>query len=176
MAEAASTQENPMRKIFIDRVVLSVGTGSDAQIQSNAKKLLETITSKKVADAVSRKRNPSFKITKGQKIGAFVTVRKADSKKLVARLLGAVDNRIRESSVTSNSLSFGIKEYIDISGIKYDPKIGMLGMNVAVSFKRPGNRVALRKRRRADVPESHRVIKPEEIKDYMVKEFGVSFA
>ncbi len=68
------------------------------------------------------------------------------AKKLVMKLFEAVDNKIKETAITNNSLSFGIPEYIDISGVKYDPKVGMLGMNVNVSFKRSGLRVALRKR------------------------------
>ena len=62
-------------EIIINKMVINIGTGSDSQVQPNAKRLLEVITGRKPADEISRKRNPSFKITKGQKIGAFVTLR-----------------------------------------------------------------------------------------------------
>jgi large subunit ribosomal protein L5 len=169
------TAGNPMRKIFIDKVVINIGTGSEAPAQLNAKRLLEIISGEKPADEISRKRNPAFKITKGQKIGAFVTLRRGKAVDIAKRLFDAVDNKVRERSITNNSLSFGINEYIDISGVKYDPKIGMLGMNVSMSFRRPGMRVALRKRRRAYVSRSHSVIAPDEIKGFLEGKFNVSF-
>ncbi len=167
--------ENPMRRIFIDKVVINIGTGSESQAQLNAKRLLEIISGEKPADEISRKRNPAFKITKGQKIGAFVTLRKDKAVSISKRLFEAIDNRVKERSITNNSLSFGINEYIDISGVKYDPKIGMLGMNVSMSFRRPGMRVAQRKRKRAYVSRSHSVIAPEEIKNFLAGKFNISF-
>ena len=166
--------DNAMRKIRISKVVINIGTGSDEQMHGSAKRRIEAITNKKPANSLSRKRNPSFKIVKGQKIGAFVTIRGNEAKKLLSRLFDAVNNKIKYSSITNNSLSFGIAEYIDINGIKYDPKIGMLGMDVNVSFKRNGLRVALRKIRNSSIPERHRIIPKEEILEYINKEFGVT--
>lgn len=167
-------QTNPMRNINISKVVINIGTGSNDAQQTSAKRLIETITSRKPADEISKTRNPSFKIAKGQKIGAFVTVRGEDAKKLIKRLFEAVDNKIKYESISNNSLSFGIPEYIDITGVKYDPKVGMLGMNVNVSFKRKGIRVSLRKKGNAKIPSKHRRVPREEIIDYIKKEFNVS--
>lgn len=163
-----------MRSLRINKLVINIGTGSDENLQGNAKRLIETITGRKSADEISRTRNPAFKIAKGQKIGAFVTVRGEPAKKLVVKLFEAVDRKIKETAITSNSLSFGIPEYIDISGVKYDPKVGMLGMNVNLSFKRSGLRVALRKRHNAKIPAKHRAVSKEEIIDYIKKEFDVT--
>lgn len=163
-----------MQSINISKVVINIGTGSNDALQVSAKRLIETITSRKPADEISRTRNPSFKIAKGQKIGAFVTVRGDDAKKLIKRLFEAVDNKIKYDSISTNSLSFGIPEYIDITGVKYDPKVGMMGMNVNVSFKRKGTRVALRKLHNAKIPPKHRQVPPDEIVDYIKKEFNVS--
>ncbi len=168
-------EENRMRELVLDKLVINIGTGSDDNAQAHAKRLLEIITNRKPADAVSKKRNPAFKVSKGQKIGAFVTVRGQGIKPLATRLIDAVDNRLKETAVADNSVSFGIREYIDISGVKYDPKIGMLGMNVNLAFKRRGSRVALRKRMRATVPKKHRIVERDTIKGYMKKEFKVEF-
>ena len=167
--------DNPMRAIVMEKLVVNIGTGSEENVQNNAKRLLEIITGRKPSNAHSKKRNPAFKISKGQKIGAFVTVRGQDIKPLANRLLDAVDKKLKESTVTDNSLSFGIHEYIDISGVKYDPKIGMMGMNINLSFKRKGLRVAQRKRKRAEIPAFHRKIVRDDIKDFMKKEFNVEF-
>ena len=40
------------------------------------------------------------------------------------------------------SVSFGLKEHIEIPGIRYDPEIGIWGMNVSVLLERPGGRVS----------------------------------
>lgn len=164
---------NPMQKLSVDKLVVNIGTGSDEKVQSSARNLLQIITNRKPSDAVSRKRNPSFKISKGFKIGTFVTLRGKEIKPLATKLFDAIDNKIKDSSVSENSVSFGIREYIDISGIKYDPKIGMLGMNVNLSFRRPGTRVSLRKRKRNTVGLKHRIVTKDEIKNYLKNEFNV---
>ncbi|MCL5430426.1 MAG: 50S ribosomal protein L5 [Candidatus Marsarchaeota archaeon] len=113
-----------MKAINVEKLVINMGTGSDENIQHNAKRLLEIVTGRKPADAYSKKRNPAFKISKGQKIGAFVTIRGKEIRPIATKMLDAIDSRLKESSVSNNSLSFGIREYIDIAGVKYDPKIG----------------------------------------------------
>ncbi len=168
-------KENPMRSIYVERLVINIGSGGEEKTFNNAKALLELITQRKPSPAFSKKRNPAFKISKGQHIGAFVTVRGNQIEPLAKRLLDAVDNKLKESSVTDNSVSFGIREYIDISGVKYDPKIGMLGMNTNLSFKRMGERVMLRKRKRGVVGKRHRVVSRDAVKDYMKRHFSVEF-
>ncbi len=166
---------NPMQDIIMEKLVINIGTGGEDKVFNNAKALLELITKRKPSASVSKKRNPAFKITKGQRIGTFVTLRDAGKEALAKRLLDSVDDKLKESAVTDNSVSFGIREYIDISGVKYDPKIGMLGMNVNLSFKRKGERVTLRKRKISDVAKKHRVIPRDTIKEYMKNKFNVEF-
>ena len=164
---------NKMREVKVDKLVINIGSGSNDQQTNNAKRLLEMITGAKPTYALAKKRNPTFKISKGSKIGAFVTLRGAQAAQLLPKLLAAVDNRIRPSSITNNTVNFGIKEYIDISGIKYDPSIGMLGMNVNVSFRRPGLRTELKKRASGKVSRSHRIIGREELERYLGERFKV---
>jgi large subunit ribosomal protein L5 len=165
--------DNPMRQMRINKLVINIGTGSDEAQQTNARRLLEIITGRKPANEISRHRNPAFKISKGQKIGAFVTIRGEQARPLATKLFDAVDNKVSDRAITANGVSFGIKEYIDISGIKYDPKVGMLGMNVNLSFRRSGLRVALRKRMRSNVPAQHRAVPREEIKQFLEREFKI---
>ena len=70
------------------------------------------------------------------------------------------------------NLSFGILEHIDIPGIKYDPKIGILGLDVTARLIRPGYNIRIRSKHKASVGKSHK-IKPAEAKEYLIKEFGV---
>mgnify|MGYP002718324170 FL=1 len=67
--------------------------------------------------------------------------------------------RKRNFSETGN-FGFGITEHIDL-GLKYDPGIGIFGMDFYVCMTRPGARVARRKSRTSRVGYSHRVKKEE---------------
>ena len=64
-------------------------------------------------------------------------------------------------SATGN-FGFGIDEHIDL-GIKYDPGIGIYGMDFYVVMGRHGARVARRKRCRARVGLSHKTNQEESI-------------
>ena len=62
-----------------------------------------------------------------------------------------------------NGFSFGISEYINIPEVKYDPKIGIIGLNVSVTLKRPGFRVKKRKLSPSKISKSHRITKEDAI-------------
>ncbi|HDD72351.1 MAG TPA: 50S ribosomal protein L5, partial [Candidatus Bathyarchaeota archaeon] len=67
---------------------------------------------------------------------------------------------------------FGIREHIDIPGTKYDPKVGIFGMDVCVSVERPGYRIMRRKRCRTKIPRKHRVSREEAIR-FIEEKFNV---
>lgn len=64
---------------------------------------------------------------------------------------------------TSGNFGFGIKEHIDL-GIKYDPSIGIFGMDIYVVMGRAGARVKNRRRAVATVGKSQRVTRAEAMK------------
>ena len=81
--------------------------------------------------------------------------------------------KIKKSSFSNTGVfSFGIKEHIDIPGTKYDPKIGIFGMDVSVNLRKPGYRVARRRRKRSKVGSKQRV-RVEEAINFMINNFGV---
>jgi large subunit ribosomal protein L5 len=59
------------------------------------------------------------------------------------------------------NLSFGIADYTDFPEMKYDPDIGIFGMDINVVLERPGHRVSRRRRLKAKVPESHRITRTQ---------------
>ena len=105
----ARKEDNPMRRILINKLVINIGTGNDEKQQANAKKLLQQISGFKPADSISTKRIPSFKISKGAKIGAFVTVRNESARKLAKKLFEAAGNKVAERSIQDNTVNFGIQ-------------------------------------------------------------------
>ncbi|HSG74042.1 MAG TPA: 50S ribosomal protein L5, partial [Nitrosopumilaceae archaeon] len=106
-------------------------------------------------------------------IGVAVTSRGKDAVALLKRLLEAKGNQLKSSSFDDfGNISFGILEHIDIPGIKYDPKIGILGLDVAVSMTRPGFNIRLRSKHKARIGKSHKITS-DEAKEFLSREFGV---
>ena len=58
--------------------------------------------------------------------------------------------------------------------MKYNPDIGIFGMNVSVSFEKPGYRIAKRRIQQKKVPAKHRISKEETMK-YMEDNFNVNY-
>ncbi len=164
--------KNPMQEIVLEKLVINIGIGDKEQLLQNAKALIKKLTGKEAVAALAKKRDPTLGLRKGQAIGAVVTLRKGAAADMLKRALDANNNLLSESSVGENSLSFGIREYIDFTGVKYDPKIGMLGMNVNASFTRRGKRVETRKRIRGKMDRAHRTVKREEILAYLERNYG----
>ncbi len=163
--------ENIMQKVKIEKIALSVG-GTDDHLEKGIK-LLHLITKRNPSKMQTRKRIPSLSVRPGLKVGAVVTVRR-DIEPLLKRLLVSVDNRLKKKQVSENTFSFGIKEYIEIPGMEYQRDLGILGLDVTVTFKRTGRRVGLRRIKKSHVPERQRVPKEEIIK-FMEDNFQTHF-
>jgi large subunit ribosomal protein L5 len=167
---------NVMQNIFLDKLVVNIGLGQTEEKLDAAKALLKKLTGKEAAYTRAKKRYPEFGIRKGQTIGTVVTLRGPSAATFFKSAVEANNNTLAESSIANNSVNFGIKEYIYFSGVKYDPKIGMLGLNVNASFARKGARVEIRKRKRTKAGKNHKAITREDLKAFVEKEFGVKVA
>lgn len=169
-----AVQENPMRKIRVAKVVVNIGLGKSGEAIERGKKVLEQVTGQSPAQTRAKKSVRDFGIHKGEPIGVVVTVRGEETAPLITKLLAAREKKLPGSSFDARgSVSFGIKEHIEIPGIRYDPAIGILGMNVSVLLERPGFRVARRNRRASRVGKAHLVGREEAIQ-FFKDNFGVA--
>lgn len=165
------TDKNIMRKIKIEKVVLSIGgTGEDLE---KGVKLLKLISEKKPAKIKSKRRIPSFDVRPGLEVGAVVTLRK-NPEELLTKMLATIDNVLKKKQISENNFSFGVKEYIEIPGIEYQRDIGIMGFDVTIVFKRAGRRVSLKKIKRGKIPK-RQVISKEEIINFMETKFKTKF-
>ncbi len=164
-------ENNVMRSVKIDKIVLNVGGTADALDKGT--RLLKFITGKKPAKIKSNKRIPTWGVRPGLEVGAVVTLRK-DFIELLKRMLVSIDNTLKKKQVSENNFSFGIKEYIEIPGVEYQRDIGIMGFDVTIVFKRSGRRVALRKAKRGKVSKKQ-VITKEEIIKFMEDNFQTRF-
>ena len=165
--------ENPMRKMRIEKVVVNIGVGKSGEPLQRASMVLEELFGQKPSVRKVRKTIRDFGVRKGEPIGVVVTLRGERAVEALKKLLQAKGNTLPASSFDENgSVSFGIKEHIDIPGVKYKPELGIFGMNVSVFITRPGYRVMYRRRAPSKVGHKHRV-KREEAIEFMRSNFGV---
>ncbi|MBI5859837.1 MAG: 50S ribosomal protein L5 [Nitrosarchaeum sp.] len=166
--------QSPMKKISLEKVVLNMGLGKSGDVIQVAKKALDHISGKKSCARDAKETQREWGVRQGEPIGVAVTVRGNDARELLKRLLESKGNQINGKSFDNfGNFSFGIKEHIDIPGVKYDPQVGILGLGISVTLTRPGYGIRKRSKHKASVGKSH-AIKNQEAKDYLVKEFGVT--
>jgi large subunit ribosomal protein L5 len=167
---AQQKQDNPMREVSIEKVILSCG-GVDKELEK-AKALLEyLVPGRKPQVIASTKRIPAFNVRPGLEVGTRVTLRGAAAVELLKKLLGGIDNTLKEKQIAENHLSFGLKEYIEIPGVEYQREIGIRGFNVTVVFARKGVRVVRKKIGRGKLAHKQ-MVSVEEIMDYLKGNFG----
>ncbi|MBW6451814.1 MAG: 50S ribosomal protein L5 [DPANN group archaeon] len=168
-----TTQENPMRDIKISKVVLNIGMGNNIQDIDKAYTLAERLTGKKPIKTVATRKAKTFKVSKGRILGVKVTLRGADKIEFLKKVLIAKENRIKQSNFDDEgNFSFGMKEYLDIPGEKYDSAIGILGFNINVKLERAGYRIKRRKIQKQRIPKKHRIGK-EEAKNFIKDTLGI---
>lgn len=159
-----------MREIRMEKLTVNIGCGTGGEKLDKAKKLLEKLTGKKVVITKSRKRS-TFGVAKDRPLGCMITLRGNDAKDFLKKALEAIDKNIPAKSFDrQGNFSFGIKEQIDLPGVKYEPEIGIYGMDVCVTLERRGFRVK-KKRIPHKVGKKH-IIGKEESKQWAIKNFG----
>lgn len=169
-------KDNPMRELRIEKVTVNIGAGSAGEALENAKELLKKLTNKQPIETKAKGRNPVFNLRKGLQIGVKATLRGKDAFEFLEKAFTAKKKTIEGRNFDRlGNLSFGVAEYIDFPGIKYDPSIGMLGFDVCVTIGRKGGRVKLRKIRKSKIGKKH-LINPEESKRFITEKFKVNIS
>jgi large subunit ribosomal protein L5 len=164
-----------MKDVLVDKVTLNIGVGEAGEKVNKAAKVLQTITGQKAVNTSSKKRIPTWGIRPGVPIATKVTVRGKNAESLLKRLLSAVDNIVYERSFDKmGNLSFGIRSYIDITDMKYDPSTGIFGLDVSVSFKRKGYSIKLRRRKPSKIGSSQ-LVTSADTKKFLKEKYGVTF-
>jgi large subunit ribosomal protein L5 len=168
-----SKVENPMKEISLFKVVINIGVGKSGEPLERAKNALNELTGHTPSVRGAKKSVRDFNIHKGEPIGTMVTLRRNDAMDFLKRIMEAKKNTIKSSSFDNNgNLSLGIHEHIDIPGTKYNPDIGIFGMDICSSLTRPGYRIS-RKRNPSKIGGRHKISKDEAI-SFFKNTFGVS--
>lgn len=164
---------NAMRELRLEKVTVNVCVGNDKQGMVKAEKLLKKLTNKTPVKNTAKKRLATWQIRPGLPIGYKVTLRREDAKNFLKWILDSKGKKFNSKSIDKNgNFSIGFHEYLDLSGMKYDADIGIMGFELMATFTRPGFRIKSRRLVSSKVPLRHRVTS-EEVVDFMKENFGV---
>ena len=162
-----------MRELRVEKVVVNIGVGEAGERLVKAQKVLEMVTGQKSVQTMSKTINRDLGIRKGMPLGCKVTLRGEAAETFIERALPIREMRVPIYSFDQEgNMSFGITDYTDFDGMKYDPEIGIFGMDISVVLRRPGNRITRRALLRRRIPKDHRVNRDEAIQ-YMKDKFNV---
>ena len=153
-----------MRDIRIEKVVVNVGVGEAGEKLVKAQKVIELVTKQKSVQTLSHQAVRDWGVRRNMPIGTRVTLRGTSAEAFLTSALEIRSNRLPGYSFDPRgNFSFGIQDYTDFPGMKYDPEIGVFGMDVSVSLMRPGWRVSRRASRARPIPRRHRVSRDDGI-------------
>ena len=160
-----------MNEIRIEKVNLSIGTGQAGDPLDKAVKLIEAIGGSKAIQTVTSKRIPTWNVRPGLAVGCLVTLRKKKTD-VLKNLLIAIKNKLKKSQFSGRTITFGVPEYIDIPEVRYDPEIGIIGLQVSVTLERPGFRVARRSTKKSKIGKKNQITSEETI-EFMKNKFNI---
>ncbi|MCS7129503.1 MAG: 50S ribosomal protein L5 [Candidatus Caldarchaeum sp.] len=148
----------------IEKVVVNCSVGEGGAKLEKAQKIIESIVGQKPEVRKAKKTVRGFGIHKGEPIAVRATLRKQAAYDFLKKALAAVNNTLKTSSFDEHgNVSFGIHEHLDIPGTRYNPELGIVGMDVSVHLTKPGYRVVKRAYRRSKLGKTQTVSRTEAI-------------
>ncbi len=163
-----------MTDVVIDKVTVNIGVGESGEKLEKAKSVLKLLTTGNPTITKAKKTSREFGIREGQPLGVKVTLKGEEMDRFLRAALWVKNNKCLSYSFSEQgSYSFGIADYTDFKGHKYNPEIGIFGMDVVVTFRRRGGyRVARRWLAPRPVPKKIRV-RREEMMKFMKENYDV---
>lgn len=146
----------------ISKVTVNIGVGEGGERLEKAEKVLTKLTGAKPVRTFGKVNNRELGVRPGMPIGCKVTLRGQGAEDFVRRALYTRLNKIYNWSFDNQgNLQFGVSDHTTFEGERYDPDIGVFGMDVAITLEKPGHRIKHRRLLARKVPRRHRVSREE---------------
>jgi large subunit ribosomal protein L5 len=169
----AAGARNPMTQPRIAKVTVNIGVGDGGEKLEKAEKILAKLSGGRPVRTLGKENNRELGVRPGAPIGCKVTLRGDMADDFVRRALYSRKNRIYEYSFDNQgNLQFGVSDYTNFEGERYDPELGVFGMDVAITLEKPGHRIKHRRLLSRKVPDHHRVSR-EEAKAFLTEKFQI---
>ena len=154
----------------IEKITVNIGVGEAGERLEKAQSVLKDITGHKPVQTLSKITSKDWSLRKRMPIGCKVTLRKKDSEKFLTEALQTRENKIAEYAFDNEgNISFGIPDHTLFKSQKYNPNIGIFGMDVSITMEKTGYRIKRRRLYRRKIPNKHKVKREDTIKFFNEK-------
>jgi large subunit ribosomal protein L5 len=151
-----------MQLPLIAKVTVNMGVGEGGDRLAKAEATMEKLTGQKPMRTFGKMNNRDLGVRPGMPIGCKVTLRGDGAADFVQRALYTRHNKVFNWSFDNQgNLQFGVVDHTTFEGERYDPEMGVFGMDVAITLEKPGHRIKHRRLLARKVPQKHRVTREE---------------
>ncbi len=165
-----SEQKKMLFSPKIEKVTINIGVGEAGERLKKAETVLQNITKHKPVQTLSKTTNKDWGIRKQMPIGCKVTLRGKEAQEFLKDALSTRQNKMSDYSFDEQgNLAFGIPDHTIFKSQKYDPNIGIFGMDICVTMQKPGYRVKHRRIAPSKIPSKHKVKREETVKFFSEK-------